>query len=140
MKGEDRVELQAEEAGEQLRQRYAKAEEIIGDVDKAERFLQRLEQKLKEVPLVGERLALVPTLASLFRSYVKGEYRAVPSNSLVAIVAALIYFVSPLDVVPDWLPLVGYLDDATVLQFCCQWVEGDIKKYEQWRELTRRTV
>jgi len=51
----------------------------------------------------------------LIRAYSKGEYRGVPDSTLVVIVAAIIYLINPLDVIPDALPALGFLDDATVL-------------------------
>ena len=51
----------------------------------------------------------------LVRAYSQGNYRDVPESTLVVIIAATIYVVNPLDVIPDALPALGFLDDATVL-------------------------
>jgi len=51
----------------------------------------------------------------LIRAYSNGVYRDVPDSTLVVIIAAIIYVVNPLDVIPDALPALGFLDDATVL-------------------------
>ena len=98
-----------------LTEGYAEAQDMLNDEDKMERFLQRLEKKLKVIPLAGNKLACVPVMASLVRSYVKKEYRDIPIGSIIAIVSALIYFVSPLDIVPDSIPVIGYFDDAAVV-------------------------
>ena len=51
----------------------------------------------------------------LVRAYARGSYRGISDSTLVVIIAAIIYVVNPLDVIPDALPALGYLDDATVI-------------------------
>ena len=46
----------------------------------------------------------------------------------------LIYFVSPIDIIPDSIPAIGYFDDAAVVAACWKLVESDIEEYEKWRE------
>jgi len=75
---------------------YAEAEETLNDTDKLEAFLQKLEQKLKTVPMVGETMSHVPAMVSLLRSYAKKNTN-IPMKSIVAITSALIYLVSPVD-------------------------------------------
>ena len=45
----------------------------------------------------------------------------------------LIYFVSPIDIIPDSIPAIGYFDDAAVVAACWKLVESDIEEYEKWR-------
>lgn len=113
---------------------YVQAEEMLKDQDKMERFLQRLEKKLKVIPLAGEKLADVPIMVSLIRSYVKKEYIDVPIGTIIAILSALIYFVSPIDIVPDSIPVLGYFDDAAVVAACWKLVDSDVEEYIKWRK------
>lgn len=113
---------------------YVQAEEMLKDEDKMERFLQRLEKKLKVIPLAGEKLADVPIMVSLIRSYVKKEYTDVPIGTIIAILSALIYFVSPIDIVPDSIPVLGYFDDAAVVAACWKLVDSDVEEYIKWRK------
>ena len=70
------------------------AEEIVKDVDKVERLLERAEKKLKLMPGVGQTLSEVPVLISLVRAYAKKEYTDIPIGSIIAIVAALLYLLN----------------------------------------------
>lgn len=121
-------------AQEELKKKYGEAEKLLNDEDKLERFLQRLEIKLKVIPRVGDKLAYVPIMGSLLRSYIKKEYTAILIGSIIAIISALIYFVSPIDIFPDTIPGVGYLDDAAVIIACLKLIESDVKEYVKWRE------
>lgn len=121
-------------AKETLESGYSQAEEMLKDPDKMERFLQRLERKLKVIPVAGEKLADVPIMASLVRSYVKKEYTDIPIGTVIAIISALIYFVSPIDIVPDSIPVIGYFDDAAVVAACWKLVDSDVEEYVKWRK------
>lgn len=138
---EERVEEKLEErAEEKLEEGYEKSEKILKDEDKIERLLQRIEHKLKVIPILGSKLADVPILASLVRMYVKKEYRDIPIGSVISIVSALLYFVSPIDLIPDAIPGIGYIDDAAVVAACIALVEGDLKEYQAWREKNGKIV
>jgi uncharacterized membrane protein YkvA (DUF1232 family) len=53
----------------------------------------------------------------LIRAYFRGEYRNVSQDALVYIVAAVSYLVDPFDLIPDEVPFLGFLDDATIVSF-----------------------
>ncbi len=117
------------------------AEQILNDPDKMEVFLQRLEQKLDEVPLVGEQLSMVPVMISMIKSYVKGEYRECPVSTIVAMIASLLYLISPKDIIKDSIPVLGLLDDIAVIYLSWKYVIGDVDAYQKWRaEAGRETV
>lgn len=123
-----------QKALEELEKGYSKAEEILKNPERFERLMQRLEKKLKVIPKVGDKLAKVPIMASLIKSFVKKEYTDIPIGSVIAIISALIYFVSPIDLIPDWVPGAGYIDDALVVVACLKMVESDIDEYTKWRK------
>jgi uncharacterized membrane protein YkvA (DUF1232 family) len=72
------------------------------------------------------------TMLRLIRAYSRGEYRAVTETTLVIITAAIIYFVSPLDVIPDAIPAIGFLDDATVLALAVTRTRQDLDDFMIW--------
>lgn len=118
----------------ELVKNYGKAEKLLQNEDKIEHFLQRLEKKLRRVPLAGSTLAEIPILASLVKSFVKRQYTEVPIGLIIAIISALIYFVSPIDVIADIIPFAGFADDAAVIAACWKLVESDVEEYAEWRE------
>ena len=73
-------------------------------------------------------------LQGLCAAWWRGEYRAIGSQALVAVVAALVYFLVPLDMVPDWLLGVGLLDDLAVLAWVLRTWDGELQAYRVWRE------
>lgn len=117
-----------------LESNYPEAEEIINDPDALENLLQRLEEKLKMVPLAGEALSNVPVLISMVRSYANKEYPDIPLGTIIAIVSALIYVLSPIDLIPDGVPVIGYVDDAAVVLACLNMIQSDVDEYKTWRD------
>ena len=75
----------------------------------------------------------VRDMFSMASDYRKGKYTTVPFGTIAAIVAALLYVVNPLDFIPDFLPMVGLIDDATAVAACLSLVRLDISKYRKWR-------
>lgn len=73
-------------------------------------------------------------LQGLCAAWWRGEYRAINKQALVAVVAALVYFLMPLDMAPDWLLGVGLLDDLAVLAWVLRTWEGELQAYRTWRE------
>jgi len=47
--------------------------------------------------------------------------------------AGIIYVISPIDIIPDFLPLVGQIDDALILILCMYFLEKDLHKYKEWK-------
>jgi uncharacterized membrane protein YkvA (DUF1232 family) len=105
-----------------------------------ERFLQRLERKLKIIPVAGETLSIVPTMASLIKKYLAKEYTKIPLGFIIAIISALVYFVAPIDLIPDIIPGLGHVDDAGVILACLNLVQSDITDYQEWREKNNKIL
>ena len=128
-------EITDEQAKEAYERGCDEAKEMLKDPDKVEELLQKLEVKCKVIPIVGDTFSIVPAMISLVRSYIRKEYTEIPLGSIVGIVSALIYILSPIDLIPDPVPGVGYLDDASILLMCLKaGAKDDIKEYQEWRK------
>lgn len=123
-----------------LKESFAEAKKALGDEDKVEKLLQRMEKKLKTVPVAGGVLAYIPTLISLIRMFIKKKYTEIPLASILAILAALVYWLGPLDVIADFIPALGFLDDAGVLAGAVALCKTDLDDYITWRKNTGREV
>ncbi|NTW55006.1 MAG: DUF1232 domain-containing protein [Chlorobaculum sp.] len=74
------------------------------------------------------------TLVRLVRAYVNRQYCVVPWQTVILAVAALIYFVNPLDAIADFLPLVGFFDDAAVLTAVLASINHDLNAFLEWEK------
>jgi len=111
-----------------------KGKDMLNNPDKIKETLRDAKKKANETkdPLdkVWHDLQL---MFQLVGDWVKGDYREIPAGSIAAIIGALIYFLSPIDVIPDFIPGVGYIDDVFVLGLALKQVSSDLQKYEQWK-------
>ena len=79
-------------------------------------------------------LSEIPVLISLVKAYIEKRYANVPIGTVIAIVGALLYFLSPIDLVPDLLPAIGLVDDAAIIALALKLVHDDVKEYQSWKE------
>ncbi|MDD2090801.1 DUF1232 domain-containing protein [Pseudomonas guariconensis] len=106
----------------------------------AERLLSRgrLPALLFAVARKGPKLSQlredVRLLQALCLAWWRGEYRAISPKALVTVVAGLLYFVSPLDAIPDWLVGIGFLDDIAVLGWVLKTVADELNRFKAWRD------
>jgi uncharacterized membrane protein YkvA (DUF1232 family) len=73
-------------------------------------------------------------LTALVKDWRAGKYRQALYGTIAAVVFALLYVFNPLDIVPDVLPIIGVVDDATVIGALLMLVERDLTKYRSWKE------
>jgi len=73
-------------------------------------------------------------LSRMTQAFVKGHYRSISQNTIIAMVAAFIYFISPLDLVPDLIPGLGLLDDFAVLTWVYNSCLSEIEKFIAWEK------
>lgn len=111
-----------------------KAEEILSDKKKAKSFLDDVADKLNNVPIIGELVEDIALLVKLVTDYIDGKYTEIPIATIIMIIAALLYMLSPIDLIPDFIPGLGYLDDAAVIAFVLKGIHSDIQTYREWKE------
>jgi len=93
-----------------------------------------IEEKFKGNGPLGRFVADLKLLFSIIQDYINGNYREIPWWSIAAIVAALLYVLSPIDLIPDFIPVVGYVDDALIVAACLAMVETDLHEYKEWKK------
>ena len=125
--------LSEDQVKEALESGYGQSEALLNNKDELDNFLQRSELKIKEIPNIDKQLGVVIDFISLVKHLVEGKYIEIPYASIVAILSSLIYFFSPIDIIPDFIPFVGYFDDEAVIELCMNMVNADIEAYNEWR-------
>ena len=133
-----------EELHKALHSRDSEAEGIVNDEKKWQSFKSKaitFLQKAEKIPVLGGMIDNIECMICLVDSYIKKEYKEIPLSSIISIVAALGYLLSPIDLIPDFIPGVGYLDDVAVLLFILNLgIDKDLDKYRNWNEKNRIIV
>lgn len=113
-----------------------KASTILQDPDRLRKLLANSVQKIREIGNDSESLQKlkhqVNTLNRMIRAYSNGSYRHIPWKNMLMVTAGIIYFVTPLDFIPDFIPVIGYLDDLTILMWVFNSIKESIEEFEEW--------
>ena len=95
---------------------------------------EKLQEKLKDSSHLERFTKDLMLFMSLLKDYYKGNYRDIPYTTISAGVVGLLYTLNPIDIIPDFIPFIGHIDDALVLTFCLKLIEKDLQKYQTWKQ------
>lgn len=127
------AKMTEEKAESTLEKGFAAAEETIDDKEKLASMLEKLKVKMKSLPMFGSVLANIPIMFKLLNSYTKNEYTDIPRRDLITIVSALSYLIAPIDLVPDFIPVIGLMDDMAIISVCVKATRHELERYLKWR-------
>ena len=102
------------------------------NVDKVLQEEQKVLGEFQRSSRLSKEFTKVKILYSMLRDHVKGDYH-VSTKTIAAIVAGLTYVVWPADLIPDFIPIIGQLDDLAVILLVWMIVRNDIEPYVKWR-------
>ena len=112
----------------------SKADKYINDKDKAKDLLSKGMKKANEnkgpISQIWDELQL---LFALVNDWINGSYKEIPMKSLMMIIVGIVYFVSPVDLVPDFIPIAGLTDDAAVIGYVIKQIQSDLNAYRMWK-------
>lgn len=89
--------------------------------------------KIRDAKPLKKFTEIGKVLFSMLRDFSTGRYPNTPWFTIATLAMVLLYILNPLDLIPDFIPVVGYLDDLAVLTIGMGWIETDIHKYLDWR-------
>jgi uncharacterized membrane protein YkvA (DUF1232 family) len=98
------------------------------------RNADRIDRKMAGQVLLQHLLSQGRLLLSLVKDYATGKYRDIPFWVIGSSAVCLLYILSPIDLIPDVIPVIGYLDDAAVLGLTLKLVNTELQRYKAWKE------
>jgi uncharacterized membrane protein YkvA (DUF1232 family) len=110
------------------------AEAYVSDPARLRKLVQDAVGKINIIPRgpFGETWPYLLAMVRIIRDFQRAEYRDMPAQNLLIVIAAIIYFVSPFDVIPDWIPVLGHIDDAFVVTLALKSVRTDLDTFMAW--------
>jgi uncharacterized membrane protein YkvA (DUF1232 family) len=131
----DKVGFSLKDIYKRFKASRTKASELFNDKEKAKNTIDKAFRKANSNKGDLEGIwSQLQTLMSLARDYYNGVYREIPGNSVIAILAGLLYFLSPVDLVPDFILALGFMDDVFIIGLVVKQVSKDLEKYRQWKK------
>ena len=89
--------------------------------------------KLIRIGLWSRLIEDFKLLFFLTKDYWKGIYRDVSIWSILVFLLAIVYILCPVDIISDFIPIIGQMDDAAILLLCLYFLEKDLYKYKEWK-------
>lgn len=114
-----------------------KAKAILNDKTKVVELVTKALnfcKKLGNISFLKKWFLDVPTLCDMLIDSINGVYKSLPYSSLIMIVIAIIYTISPIDLLCDVIPVLGFLDDAAILKVVLNTIKNDLESYTFWKE------
>lgn len=109
------------------------AEVKDGDVDITAKNQEKIEDKIVNSSTLRKYTELGKLMFGMLQDYRKGVYSSVPWFTIASIAFALLYVLNPLDLMPDFIPGLGYVDDFAILTVTLRFIETDLHKYLDWK-------
>jgi uncharacterized membrane protein YkvA (DUF1232 family) len=123
-----------------LRRFMGRAEELIKSQSETQRLLHDAQEKAQHHRHSLEKIReQLKALIRMIQAWRNGEYHELPLRTVVVVVAAILYFVTPIDLIPDFIPFTGFLDDATVIALVFKSIRNQVQAFMLW-ESARQTV
>lgn len=101
---------------------------------------QKASEKKELGTLAHEAWETLQSLFRLIKLSISGEYTELPTSTVVGAVAVLIYFISPIDLIPDFIPVLGLLDDMALLAWFSTSIKHELDKFHAWEQAKAATV
>jgi len=118
---------------EELRKKSKKIDEK--DVTRVLSSEVKTKEKAKSLNLnVFSKLFNQLSLAyEMIKDFKAKRYVDLPWRTITLITVAIIYFINPIDIIPDILPVIGFTDDAIAFASIFRSVQGDLMRYCEWK-------
>jgi len=123
---------------ELLQRAEQQAEEALAAPARVSRISARAREKAEHYRgRLGDAFGDIQAITRLLTAWAQGRYRVVPMRTLVALLGALLYFLMPLDAVPDFILALGFLDDAAIIARVIQIFRDDLKAFRLWEQASQ---
>jgi uncharacterized membrane protein YkvA (DUF1232 family) len=93
-----------------------------------------IEDKVRKIPALHKVWLDILLCLELIRDYHSGAYRDIAAWAIAAVAFGLLYLIDPVELIPDVIPVIGYLDDVAVMALILKLVKVELEKYAAWRK------
>lgn len=115
-----------------------RSKELINNNKKVKSLIKSVKKKIVSMrDDDDEKNAFISNIRLVIRmiqSHFNGTYSSLSTRSILLLVFSMVYFITPVDMIPDFVPLLGFTDDVSVVYFVLQSLAGDVEEYRQWEE------
>lgn len=94
---------------------------------------KEVDEKINNSGVLQKYGELAKVMYGMLKDYRKGVYSQVPWFTIATIAFSFLYILNPLDIIPDFIPGLGYIDDMAIITFGLRFIESDLHNYLDWK-------
>ncbi len=117
---------------------FERSKSFLNNNEKIKTLMHSVREKIMDMRHDGEeKNAFIENIRMVMRmiqAHFNGTYSSFSTRSILLLIFSLVYFITPVDMIPDIVPVLGFTDDISVLYFVLQSLATDIEKYREWEE------
>lgn len=121
-----------------VRRIFERSKDFINNNEKVKALLRKAKDKLQVLQEDTEErnvfISNIRLVMRMIQSHFNGTYQSFSNKSLLMLIFSLVYFITPIDLIPDFIPALGFTDDISVLYFVLQSLASDIENYKRWEK------
>lgn len=95
---------------------------------------EKLSNAKQDEKLPQKFLNEILLIVAMIRDHFTGRYKAFSGSTIFMFVLGLVYFITPVDVIPDFIPVLGFTDDIALVLYILKKFREDINEYRDWKE------
>lgn len=103
------------------------------DLELAENSQEQISKKILNSGTLRKYAELAKIMFGMLKDYRRGSYTNVPWFTIASIGFALLYILNPMDLMPDFIPGIGYVDDFAIMTIAMRFIESDLHHYLDWK-------
>lgn len=117
-----------------------RAEKAVNNKGRLRSIVKDAGKKLKDDPEMAEgAISDLKLFLAMVKAWITGKF-SFQLRTIIMVVAALLYFINPLDLVPDFIIGIGYIDDASVIALVFRRMSKEIDRFKSSMEIEQLEV
>lgn len=121
-----------------FKEAYQNAKDLANDDQKLNELLEKGSRKSKKKKNALNKIwKEFQTLLRMLKYWRKGEHH-LELKTVLSLIAAILYFVNPFDLIPDFVPALGLVDDVSIITYVYHRFENEIERFKEWEASTKK--
>lgn len=109
------------------------AKRLIKHPDELRQLIEEAMLKVRKHSSVLREIAVdFQVILRLVKAWLARDYKDISIKSVVLFIGAILYLLNPFDAIPDVIPVVGYVDDVSVVAWVLKILKDEIEKFRVW--------
>ncbi len=112
----------------------------MNNTNRVKRFVNIIKNTVDTTPQLISCKEDIKTLCSMLTDWARGNYKHISKRTAIIVGVCIGYVISPIDLIPDFIPVAGKIDDISVILFMLKAVKRELGFYRIWQATKNNDV